>query len=126
MKFTEQYIDIPTDIKAIIKHPRKSLLLKKRGSWMKKASGLLDVAIGAFGGAEVCKHVCNLLLHKLSEKYERKYLALYRENRIGILKKVSGPASEKIQKYFCKLFREHYLELIIQCNRRAVNFVDVS
>ena len=61
---------------------------------MKEDSGLLDVAIGDFDGAEVCKLVCDFLLHKLSEKYEEKNLALYRENRLAILKNVSGSASE--------------------------------
>ena len=43
---------------------------------MKTDSGLFDVAMGAFDGAEVCELVGNFLLHKLSEKYERKNLAL--------------------------------------------------
>ena len=33
--------------------------------------------MGAFDGAEVCELVGNFLLFKLSEKYERKNLALY-------------------------------------------------
>lgn len=36
--------------------------------WMKKDSRLLDVAIGAFDGAEGCKRNGNFLLNKLSEK----------------------------------------------------------
>ena len=43
---------------------------------MKKDSGLFDVAMGALDGAEVCELVGNFLLHKLSEKYERKNLPL--------------------------------------------------
>ena len=62
---------------------------------MKKDSGLFDVAMGPFDGAEVCKLVGNFLLHKLSEKYERKNLALYRDDELAIFKNVSGPASEK-------------------------------
>ena len=80
----------------------------------------------AFDGADVCELVGNLLLHKLSEKYERKNLALYRVDGLAILKNVSGPGSEKIKKYFCKLLREHYLELTIQCNRKVVNFQDIT
>ena len=78
---------------------------------MEKDSGLFDVAMGAFNEAEVCKIVGNFLLHKLSEKYERKNLALYRHDGLATFKNVSGPASETIKKYFCKLFRDHDLEL---------------
>ena len=78
----------------------------------------------AFDGAEVCELVGNFLLHKLSEKYERKNLALYRDDGLAIFKNVSGPDSEKFKKKFCKLLQDHVLELTIQWNRKVVNFLD--
>ena len=63
---------------------------------MKKDSGLFDVAMDAFDRAEVCELVGNFLLHKLSEKYERKNLALYRDDGIAIFKNVNRPDTEKI------------------------------
>ena len=87
-------------------------------------SGLFDIVTGAFDGAEACELVGNFLLHKLSEKYERKNLALYRDDGLAIFKNVNGPDSEKIQKKFCKLFIDHDPELTIQCNRKVVNFLD--
>ena len=54
LKFAEEYIEIPTDDKAIIKHAWKSLLFNKSKTWMKKDSGLFDAAMDAFDGAEVC------------------------------------------------------------------------
>ena len=53
LKFAEEYIDIPTDDKAIIKHTRKSLLFNKSETWIKRDSELFDVAMGTFDGAEV-------------------------------------------------------------------------
>ena len=67
---------------------------------MKKDSGMLDVAIGAFDGAEVHKRNGNFLLNKLSEKYERKKLGLYRDDGLAIFKNDSGPSLEKIKKIF--------------------------
>ena len=99
---------------------------EKSKTWMKKDSGLFDVAMGAFDGAEVCELAGNFLLHKLSEKYERKNLALYYNDGLAIFKNVSGPDFEKIKKHFCKLFKDHDLELTIQCNRKVVNFLDVA
>ena len=69
MKIPEEYIDISTD-NAIIKHVRKSLLFIKRETWMKKDSGLFDVAMGALDGAEVCAIVGNFLLNYLKNTKE--------------------------------------------------------
>ena len=44
--------------------------------WMLKDSRLFDEAMGSFYCAEICKLVNNFLLFNLSEKYERKNLAL--------------------------------------------------
>ena len=126
LKFTEEYIDIPTDDRVLIKYAQKSLLFNKSKSSMKKASWIFDVAIDALEGAEICKLVGNFLLHKLSEKYERKDLALYRDDRLKFFNNISGPVSEKIKKYFYKLSREHDLELTIQCNRKVGNFQYVT
>ena len=41
---------------------------------MKKDSGLFDIEMGAFDGAEVCEHAANFLFHKLSEKYKERIL----------------------------------------------------
>ena len=84
LKFTEEYIHIPTDDEAIIKHAQKSLLFSKSETWIKKGSRLFDLAIGPFDRAEVCELVGNFLLHKLSEQYEKKNLALYYDHRLAI------------------------------------------
>ena len=66
---------------------------------MKKVSGLFDVAMGASDGAEVFKLVGNFLLYNLSEKYERKNLALYRDNGLAIFKNVNEPDYKKIKTF---------------------------
>ena len=90
LKFAEEYIDIPTDHKAIIKHAWKSFLFNKREIWMKKNSGLFGVAMGAFDGEEVCELASNFLPYNLSEKCERKNLALHRDDGLAIFKNVNG------------------------------------
>ena len=65
LKSAEEYIDIPTDDKAIIKHTRKSLLFNKSITWMKKDSGLFDVATGAFYGAESMRTCRQFLTAKI-------------------------------------------------------------
>ena len=82
--------------------------------------------MGAFDRAEVCQLFSNFLLHKLPEKYERKSLALYRDDGLAIFKNVNEPGSEKIKKHFCKLLIDQDLDLTIQCNMKVVNFLDIT
>ena len=111
LKCAEEYIDIPTDNKAIIEDARKSLLFNKSETWIKKDSGLFDIEMGVFDKAEVRELVGSFLLYKLSEKYKRKILPLYRDDGLAFFMNVSGSASERIKEYFCKLFKEHDVEL---------------
>ena len=80
----------------------------------------------AFDGADTCELVGNFVLYKLSEKYERKILALERDDGLAICRKFSGPAPEKRKKCFCKLFREPDLELTIKWNRKVVLFLAIT
>ena len=62
--------------KAIIHHPRKSLLFNDQQTWIKRGSRLFDVTMGVYHGAEVCELVGNYLLYKLSKLYEKKDIGL--------------------------------------------------
>ena len=79
----------------LIKHARKSLLYNNSEPWIKKDSGLFDVTMGAYDGAEVCELVGTFLLHKLSLKYNKNNIGLYCDDGLAIYKNISGPKSEK-------------------------------
>ena len=59
---------------------------------MKKDSELFEVTMGVFDCTEVCELVSNFLLHKLSEKYQTKNLALYHDHELRNFKNVTGSA----------------------------------
>ena len=61
----------------LLLNTHKNTPIQQIETWMKKDSGLFDVAKGAFDGAEVLEPVGNFLFIKLSEKYKRKNLILY-------------------------------------------------
>ena len=84
---------------------RFTLVLRKRN--MDKTDRLFNAKLDAFDGAKVCELISNFLLYKLSQRYEPKNLALYRDHFLAVFKHVSGPASEKIGKLFCKVLDEH-------------------
>ena len=61
INFAETLVHITNEDKVIIKHARKSLLYDNSEPWMKKDSGLFDVTLGAYDGAEVCELVGTFL-----------------------------------------------------------------
>ena len=93
---------------------------------MKKDSGLFDVTMGAYDGAEVCELVGTFLLYKLSLKYNKNDIGLYRDDGLAIFKNISGPKLEKVKNDIQKLFKGNGLDIVIQCNMKTVNFLDVT
>ena len=104
----------------------KSLLFNNSEPWIKRGSGLFDVTIGAYNGAKVWELVGTFLLYELSLKYNKADIGLYRDDGLAIFKKISGPKSEKVKKDIQKLFKENELDIVIQCNMKTVNYLDVT
>ena len=124
--FVEKRVNITTEDKVIIKHARKSLLHDNSEPWMEKDRGLFDVTMGAYDGAEVCELVVTFLLYKLSLKYNKNDIGLYRDDGLAIFKNISGSKSNKIKKNIQKLFKKNQSDIFIQCNMKMVNYLDVT
>ena len=121
INFAEKLVNITSEDKVIIKHARKSLLQDNSEPWIKKDSGLFDVSMGAYDGVEVCELLGTFLLYKLSLKYNKNDISLYRDDGLAIFKNISGRKSEKIKKDIQKLFKKNQLDIVIQCNMKTVN-----
>ena len=65
------------------------------------------------------------ILYKLSPKYNKTGIGLYRNDGLAIFKKITGPKSAKVKKDIQKLFKENELDIVIQCNMKTVNYLDV-
>ena len=107
-------------------HGRKSLLFSNEKLWMKRGGTLFDVTMCAYDGAEVCELVGIFMLNKISEKYNKNDLSLYRDNGLAVFKNISGPESEGIKKNFQSLFKKYGQEIIIKCNKKVVDYLDVT
>ena len=125
-----EFAKLHVDIKAIdydtILHARKSLLYCNDTPWMKKESGLFDVTMGAYDGAEVCEIVGIYLLYLLSSKCSKQNIGLYRDDGLAVFKNLSGPQSERIKKLFQKIFSDNDLQIEIKCNQKIVDYLDVT
>ena len=87
---------------------------------------MFDVSVGPYDGAEVCELVGSFLLYALSLKYNKTTIGLYRDDGLAVFRNVSDMHCEKTKKEFQKLFRQHSLKLIIKCNLKIVDFLDIT
>ena len=82
LNFAKEITDITREDMQIMYHARKSLLFSNEKPWMKREGNLFDVTMGAYDGAEVCELVGIFMLNKISEKYDKNDIGLYRDDAI--------------------------------------------
>ena len=54
------------------------------------------------------------------------FVGLYRDDGLDVFKNISGPESERIKKNFQPLFKKYELEIIIERNKKLVDYLDVT
>ena len=92
----------------------------------KKGESNFEVTMGAHDGAEVCELIGTFMLSLLSKDINKNHIGLYRDDGLAILKNTSGPAAEKLKKKLQKLFKEKDLDIIVQCNLKITNYLDIT
>ena len=82
--------------------------------------------MGAYDATEVlfCEGI--FLLYLLGRQCNTKNIGLYRDDGLSIFKNCSGPQLEKIKKQLQKVFKNNGLDVIIECNMKVVNYLDVT
>ena len=126
LEFAKQHVAINSKDRETIFHARKSLLYKEGEPWIKKQSNNFDVTMGSYDGAEVCELIGIFMLSLIGNKYNPNNIGLYRDDGLAVFKNTSGPQSEKIKKTFQKMFKNKGLDIIINCNMKIVNYLDVT
>ena len=90
LDFASQYTTISQQDREMISHARKSMLFGQGQEWIKTGTGLFDVPMGCYDGAEVCELVGTYALAKLSGKFQAGDFGLYRDDGLGVVRKVLG------------------------------------
>jgi hypothetical protein len=111
LQFAKQHTNLPKKDMDVILHARKSLLFSQDDTWIKKESGIFDVTMGAYDGAEVCELVGTFLLYLIGLIYDKRNIGLYRDDGLAVFRNQSGPQNERTKKEFQKLFRDKGLDL---------------
>ena len=93
IQFSKEYVPITRKDIEVIFHARKSVLYNDREPWVKKKGGSFDVTMGAYDGTEMCEPIGIYTLYLIGKKYDSKNIGLYRDDRLALLKNVSGPTS---------------------------------
>ena len=106
---------------------RKTLLFQNGEPWMKKSCDQdFDDPMGCFDGAEVCDTTGLFLLHRLSHIVKKSDIGLYRDDGLGIIQNMPKPEIERMKNTMVKVCKECGLSIIIECNLKTVNFLDVT
>ena len=126
LKFAKKHTKVLKKDIDVIRHSRRSLLFNQGEPWAKKEDENFDVTMGAYDGAEVCELVGIYLQSLLGEKYNKTDFGLYRDDGLAVFRNVSGPQSERIKKELQRIFKENHLDIVISCNMKVVNYLDVT
>ena len=110
----------------IIYHSRKSFLFKDQETCIKKGGELFDVTMGAYNGAEICELVRLFTLFKFQQLNQIKNFGLYRDDGLAVVKNMGGPQLEKVKKELQVFFKKFGLNLIIECNKTSVDYLDIT
>ena len=127
LKFAEQFCSIDdTDINIIL-HACKTVLVHDERTWVKKGdSGLFDIPMGSFHGAEICDLIGLHLLSAISPIFNSCEYGLYRDDGLAIIDSCSPSAMERLSKQLRSKIKEFGFKITIDAGRRAVNFLDVT
>ena len=64
-----------------------------------------------------------IYLSLIGSKYNPNKIGLYRDDRLAVFKNTSGSQSEKS---FRNMFKNKRLDIIIECNLKILNYLDVT
>ena len=127
INFAKRHIDIPDDDLSIIMQARKTLLYQDGSPWTKKNDPSdFDVPMGSYDGAELCELIGAFMLSQISEVIDKKDIGLYRDDGLGIMRRIGGPEIERRKKKIIQIFKKHKLSITVQTNLAVVQYLDVE
>ena len=87
---------------------------------------MFDVTMGSHDGAEACKLVGLYILNKLSSRFGKNNLGLYRDDGLVLMEKATGGIAEKGKKDLTAAFNELCLKITATAKQKIVNFLDIK
>ena len=116
---------ITPEQRMIIKNARKSVLHQGNETWQ-KTTGEFDVTMGAYDGAQVTDLIGLYILHILKEQIPEIDFGLYRDDSLGVHKRIPATRMEAIKKKLNSIFENLGLEITVNTSLNTVDFLDVT
>ena len=126
IKFAAEHTYINKNNFEVIFHDRKSLLFHSNQPWIKRDSDTFDVTMEAYEDTEIFELLGTFMLSLLSKKYSYNNIGLYRDDRWSDFRNSSVQQAEKHKKIIQKVFKDKGLQMIIKCNLKIVDYLDVT
>ena len=107
--------------------PKETNMIQFDGqpTWKKK-SGVFDVTMGSYDGAECCEIVGIYLLNKLSTIMRPEEHGLYRDDGLGLISNATGPKQDRLRKDIVRLFKFEGLDVTCETNLTRSDFLDIE
>ena len=80
----------------------------------------------AYDSAEVCELLAMFIIYQLSRIYSKNDIGLYKDNGLAVFRNTGGRQEEKIEKHFQSKFCKNNLSIIVKCNLKIVDYLDVT
>ena len=125
IEFAEQHTVITELQKNILLNARSSILHFDNCTWTKN-TGLFDVTMGAYDGAQISDLVGLFILNKIKTEIPEINFALYRDDGIAHHKKMRGQQIDKIRKKLHKVFNELGLKITVETALTKADFLDIT
>ena len=92
---------------------------------MKKEGEQFDVSMGSYDGAELCELIGLYMLHKLSQRFDKEDIGLYRDDGLAAFN-FTGRKADKAMKDIHKIFKECGLRVTVDILLKRTDFLDVT
>ena len=125
IKFAEETVPLTKIEKDLLYNARESLLYHDGQAW-EKTTGLFDVTMGSFDGAQITDLVGLLILDTLKKEVPEISFALYRDDGIGAHNKLRPQKLDKIRKKLKDIFTSLELDITIETGLHKMDFLDVT
>ena len=79
--------------------------------------------MGSYYGAEVWELVGCYILNQLSTVMWKELVGLYHNDGLGIMKKISGPETQRKRKQIIELFKDCGVNITIKTNLTSADFL---
>ena len=86
--------------------------------------------MGCYDEAEIFELIGTYLLYQINSVISKENIGMYRDNRPGIFKNMSGPKEERKKKYLPRIFKSNKLSVTVRAGlknllNRLADFLDV-